>query len=73
MFHVEKQKAVKKKYELLLKQIDALTEGEPDMIANTANASALCINHWKTSTGRAFILPKTVSLCSGRSRDFLHA
>ncbi|MDE1455200.1 histidine kinase, partial [Bacillus paralicheniformis] len=42
MFHVEKTEGSKeKKYELLLKQIDALTEGEPDMIANTANASAL--------------------------------
>ncbi|MHA6147602.1 GAF domain-containing protein [Bacillus subtilis] len=42
MFHVEKQSGDKEKdYQLLLKQLEALTEDETDQIANYANASAL--------------------------------
>lgn len=42
MFHVEKQSGDKEKdYQLLLKQLEAMTEDETDQIANYANASAL--------------------------------
>ncbi|AUZ39861.1 MULTISPECIES: GAF domain-containing protein [Bacillus] len=42
MFHVEKQSGDKEKdYQLLLKQLEAMTEDETDPIANYANASAL--------------------------------
>ncbi len=42
MFNVESYEGTKaQKYELLLKQLRALTEGEPNRIANLANASAL--------------------------------
>ncbi|MFC3883248.1 GAF domain-containing protein [Bacillus songklensis] len=42
MFHVEKYSGSKEKnYELVIKQLQALLEGEPNQIANLANASAL--------------------------------
>ncbi|UQZ47018.1 GAF domain-containing protein [Bacillus sp. PK3-037] len=42
MFHVEQQSGDKEKdYQLLLKQLEAITEDETDHIANYANASAL--------------------------------
>ncbi|QQF64224.1 GAF domain-containing protein [Bacillus mojavensis] len=42
MFHVEQQSGDKEKdYQLLLKQLEAITEDETDQIANCANASAL--------------------------------
>lgn len=65
MFHVEKQKAAKKKYELLLKQIDALTEGEPDMIANLANASALLYHSLEDVNWAGFYFAKDGELVLG--------
>ncbi|KZZ85676.1 MULTISPECIES: GAF domain-containing protein [Bacillaceae] len=42
MFHVEKySNNTKENYELVIKQLKALLEGEPDQIANLSNASAL--------------------------------
>ncbi|MFC0270317.1 GAF domain-containing protein [Metabacillus herbersteinensis] len=42
MFHVEKYSVNREeKYELLLKQLKALLDGEEDQIANLANASSL--------------------------------
>ncbi|AZB43949.1 GAF domain-containing protein [Bacillus sp. FJAT-42376] len=42
MFHVEKySNNTKENYELVIKQLKALLEGEPDQIANFSNASAL--------------------------------
>jgi L-methionine (R)-S-oxide reductase len=42
MFHVEKYSGSKEKdYELVIKQLQALLEGESNQIANLANASAL--------------------------------
>ncbi|MBS2970027.1 GAF domain-containing protein [Metabacillus sp. KIGAM252] len=42
MFHVEKySNNTKENYELVIKQLKALLEGEPDRIANLSNASAL--------------------------------
>jgi GAF domain-containing protein len=42
MFHTEKYEGAReKKYETLIRQLQALLEGESDRIANLANASAL--------------------------------
>jgi len=42
MFHVENPQGTKKeKYDLVVKQLIALTEDEPDKIANLSNAAAL--------------------------------
>ncbi|MDQ0245919.1 GAF domain-containing protein [Bacillus fengqiuensis] len=42
MFHVERYSGSKEKnYELVIKQLQALLDGEPNPIANLANASAL--------------------------------
>ncbi|WP_449537265.1 GAF domain-containing protein [Ferdinandcohnia sp. Marseille-Q9671] len=42
MFHVEQYKGNKEEdYQLVIKQLQALLEDEPDQIANLANASAL--------------------------------
>jgi L-methionine (R)-S-oxide reductase len=42
MFHVEKNKGSKEEqYQLLIRQLKALLDGEEDRIANLANASAL--------------------------------
>lgn len=66
MFHVEKTEGSKeKKYELLLKQIDALTEGEPDMIANTANASALLYQSLEDVNWAGFYFAKDGELVLG--------
>ncbi|MBR8664044.1 GAF domain-containing protein [Bacillus paralicheniformis] len=66
MFHVEKTEGSKeKKYELLLKQIDALTEGEPDMIANTANASALLYQSLEDINWAGFYFAKDGELVLG--------
>lgn len=65
MFHVEKTEGSKeKKYELLLKQIDALTEGEPDMIANTANASALLYQSLEDVNWAGFYFAKDGEPCA---------
>ncbi|MCY8611812.1 GAF domain-containing protein [Bacillus haynesii] len=66
MFHVEKTEGSKeKKYELLLKQIDALTEGEPDTIANTANASALLYQSLEDVNWAGFYFAKDGELVLG--------
>ncbi|ASB87906.1 GAF domain-containing protein [Bacillus sonorensis] len=66
MFHVEKTEGSKeKKYELLLKQIDALTEGEPDMIANLANASALLYHSLEDVNWAGFYFAKDGELVLG--------
>ncbi|HWO97305.1 MAG TPA: GAF domain-containing protein [Bacillus sp. (in: firmicutes)] len=42
MFHVEKYSGSKEKdYELVIKQLQALLDGEPNPVANLANAAAL--------------------------------
>lgn len=72
MFHVEKQSGDKEKsYQLLLKQLEAMTEDETDAIANYANASALVPIHYMKSTGRGFTSLKRASSCSDRFKDFL--
>jgi L-methionine (R)-S-oxide reductase len=49
MFHVEKYSGSKEKdYELVIKQLQALLEGESNQIANLANASAL-LNQFLTN------------------------
>ncbi len=59
MFHVEKQSGDKEKdYQLLLKQLEAMTEDETDQIANYANASALLYHSLPEVNWRVSILPK---------------
>ncbi|KKB73748.1 MULTISPECIES: GAF domain-containing protein [Bacillus] len=66
MFHVEKTEGSKeKKYELLLKQADALTEGEPDMIANLANASSLLYHSLEDVNWAGFYFAKDGELVLG--------
>ncbi|MDA1477625.1 GAF domain-containing protein [Bacillus changyiensis] len=66
MFHVEKTKGSKeKKYELLLKQIDAMTAGEPDMIANLANAAALLYHTLEDVNWAGFYFAKGGELVLG--------
>ncbi|MDA7027239.1 GAF domain-containing protein [Bacillus sp. CLL-7-23] len=66
MFHVEKMKGSKeKKYELLLKQIDAMTAGEPDMIANLANAAALLYHTLEDVNWAGFYFAKSGELVLG--------
>ncbi|GER66408.1 protein YtsP [Weizmannia acidilactici] len=45
MFHADTYRGTKKEnYQLVVKQLEALTDGEPNRIANLSNASAL-LNH----------------------------
>ncbi|MGE6628858.1 GAF domain-containing protein [Bacillus sp. NPDC077027] len=66
MFHVEKQSGDKEKdYQLLVKQIQALTDGEPDLIANLANASALLYSSLSEVNWAGFYLAKDGELVLG--------
>lgn len=88
MFHVEKQSGDKEKdYQLLLKQLEAMTEDETDQIANYANASALLYHslpevNWagfyfaKEEDGQLVLGPfKIAGMCSDsfRQRGLWHS
>ena len=55
-----------KKYELILQQLQALLEGEHDMIANMANMAALLFHELPDLNWAGFYLMKITSLFSVR-------
>ncbi len=66
MFHVEKQSGDKEKsYQLLLKQLEAMTEDETDAIANYANASALLYHSLHEVNWAGFYFAKEGELVLG--------
>ncbi|MCY8931213.1 GAF domain-containing protein [Bacillus atrophaeus] len=66
MFHVEKQSGDKEKdYQLLLKQLEAITEDETDAIANYANASALLYHSLDEVNWAGFYFAKEGELVLG--------
>ncbi|MED4803989.1 GAF domain-containing protein [Bacillus atrophaeus] len=66
MFHVEKQSGDKEKdYQLLLKQLEAITEDETDAIANYANASALLYHSLDEVNWTGFYFAKEGELVLG--------
>ncbi|MBT2574086.1 GAF domain-containing protein [Bacillus sp. ISL-51] len=66
MFHVEKQSEDKEKsYQLLLKQLEAMTEDETDAIANYANASALIYHSLSEVNWAGFYFAKEGELVLG--------
>ncbi|MTH52822.1 GAF domain-containing protein [Bacillus mangrovi] len=66
MFHVEKySKNTKENYELVIKQLQALLEGEQDQIANLANASALLNQFLEDINWVGFYLMKEGELVLG--------
>ncbi|MGM0747277.1 MAG: GAF domain-containing protein [Bacillota bacterium] len=66
MFHVEKQSGDKEKdYQLMLKQLEAITEDETDAIANYANASALLYHSLDEVNWAGFYFAKEGELVLG--------
>ncbi|ATH73287.1 GAF domain-containing protein [Bacillus altitudinis] len=66
MFHVEKQSGdPSKDYQLLIKQVEAITDGEPDLIANLANAAALLYHSLPEVNWAGFYLAKGGELVLG--------
>ncbi|MEC0766088.1 GAF domain-containing protein [Bacillus atrophaeus] len=66
MFHVEKQSGDKEKdYQLLLRQLEAITEDETDAIANYANASALLYHSLDEVNWAGFYFAKEGELVLG--------
>ncbi|ABV63267.1 GAF domain-containing protein [Bacillus pumilus] len=66
MFHVEKQAGdPSKDYQLLVKQVEAITDGEPDLIANLANAAALLYHSLPEVNWAGFYLAKGDELVLG--------
>ncbi|ALC84201.1 MULTISPECIES: GAF domain-containing protein [Bacillus] len=66
MFHVEKYEGnLEEKYNMVIKQLEALLEGEPDLIANLANASALLYQFLGDVNWAGFYLAKDGELVLG--------
>ncbi|WP_280149328.1 GAF domain-containing protein [Bacillus safensis] len=66
MFHVEKQSGdPSKDYQFLVKQVEAITDGEPDLIANLANAAALLYHSLPEVNWAGFYLAKGGELVLG--------
>ena len=62
---------IKKSYQLLLKQLEAMTEDETDAIANYANASALLYHSLHEVNWAGFYFAKEGELVLGPFQDFL--
>ncbi|WP_353854929.1 GAF domain-containing protein [Bacillus sp. Bos-x628] len=66
MFHVEKQSGDQlKDYQMLVKQVEAITAGEPDLIANLANAASLLYHSLSDVNWAGFYLAKNGELVLG--------
>ncbi|CAM5411621.1 histidine kinase [Bacillus safensis FO-36b] [Bacillus safensis subsp. safensis] len=66
MFHVEKQSGdPSKDYQLLVKQVEAITDGEPDLIANLAMQLRCSITHFLKVNWAGFYLAKGGELVLG--------